>query len=141
MVDGHFARIYLIAVLLFATAAFLMARFTGPGEPQRVLGRAFRRYTNLPGSELAKAFHEASRRAFLSPEGVIAILLCGFVWAVSIRYAPAVERFLLSRGAAEGVAFIASVLPAIVMPLLHGVASRWLILRRLDRRFAELIAT
>jgi len=133
----EFGRSYLIALGLFTIAVILFSRFTRPEDPRRVLGRGIDRFSHFPDFEFDQAFQEESRAAFFSADGVIAIFLCALVWAVSIRCAPLVERSLLSRGAPQWIAFCASVMPAVVMPLLYSVTSRWLIRRRLDRRFSE----
>jgi hypothetical protein len=124
-------------VLLFAVAVLLLMRFVPPVGAGAMLGAGARRFAHVPADALDDAVQDEGKRAYFSAAGLIAIVLCGVVWRIVVFYGPVIERNLREAGVSGWLAFSVSVLPAILPPFLYKYTTRWLLMRRLERKFAH----
>jgi hypothetical protein len=130
----------IVTILIFAAAFFAMLRLV-PVEARMLLGRRIERYSGIPESELEMGLEQESKAAFFSIEGVLVVLLGALLWHAALTYSYPIQVALKARGVAGWIAVCVGGVPFFLGPLFANLSSRWLIRRRLDRRFAERLAT
>jgi len=131
---------FVVTTLIFSAALFAMLRLV-PVEARMLLGRRIERYSGIPEAELQNGLEEESKAAYFSIEGILAILLCALLWQFALSNSHGIETALKARGVAGWIAVCAGAIPYFLGPLLGNLSSRWLIRRRLDRRFADRLTT
>jgi hypothetical protein len=132
---------YLACAAAFAGAVVLFSSLTTEHQSRSILGRALERYRAIPEDELAPALEDAGKTRFYSVPGIVAVLLCAMAWRLILHYGVLVTRFGKAHAWPTWTSFLLAVVPALVMPFLMQWSSRWLMRRRLDRRFANRLAT
>lgn len=127
----------LVSVILFAVTVFFLMRFVPPVGAKLVLGGAVGRFAGVPPETLEDAVKEEGKRAYYSLAGLVAIVMCGFIWRVVMFYSPIIDHSLRAAGVNGVLAFVVSMIPAILPPFLYKYTTRWLLVRRLDRKFGH----